>query len=638
MGGSKILIVEDDGIIGRHIQNTLQKLGYQVLDVVSTGDKAIKTSSEEHPDLVLMDINLEGELDGVDAAGQIYGRFGIPVIYLTAFADNITLQRAKITDPFGYILKPFEERSLFSTIEMALRKDGLEKALRTSEQLFRTLVENQGEGIGLVDAQENFTFANPAAEDIFGTVPGGLTGRNLGEFTDLESFQLFTRHTSQHQVGEKSRYEVEIRHPDGEKRTISLTTTPQFGADGNYECAFGIFRDVTEQKKIERAESEQRALAEALRDTAAVLNSTLDLNEVFNRILPIIGGVVPHEGTTIMLVEGDEARVVRSQGYAEHDLQGALQQTHFNISTTPNLRWMAETGNPLAIPILALYDGWVSILPASWVRSLASAPIQIKGKLVGFLTLDSSVEGFFNQAHADRLKAFADQAAIAIENARLYEESQQRTRFLALLNEITHLTLSATNLAEMLQIVATYMSRHFQADQVYIETWDEAEQLTSTMASYAGKKASSSKVPHRRPFKPGERTFTYSILEAGSALLVTDASQTPYIDPALSSIYKHAAMLGLPLIAGSQKLGAVIIGYNMPHSFRPEEINWGEQAAGQIALAVANARLLEAERQKTAELTYANNLITALGHVATRIEIVPDPDKVMETLGREIPN
>jgi diguanylate cyclase (GGDEF)-like protein/PAS domain S-box-containing protein len=636
MGGSRILIVEDDGIIGRHIQNILQKLGYQVLGVVSTGEKAIEISSEEHPDLVLMDINLEGKLDGVDAAGQIYGRFEIPVIYLTAFADNDTLLRAKITDPFGYILKPFEERSLFSTIEMALRKDELEKALKTSESLFRTLVENQGEGIGLVDAQENFTFANPAAEGIFGTLPGGLAGRNLGEFTDLEQYQIITRQTGKHQLGEKGRYEVEIQRTDGEKRIISVTATPQFGADGNYERTFGIFRDVTEQKKIERAEADQRALAEALRDTAAVLTSTLDLNEVFDRILTNIGRVVPHEGTTIMLVEGDEARVVRSQGYAERGLQSAIQQTHFNISSTPNLRWMAETGNPLAIPILALYDGWISILPASWVRSGASAPIQIKGKLVGFLTLDSSEEGFFNQTHAERLKAFADQAAIAIENARLYEEVQQRARFLTLLNEITHLALSAPNLADMLQTLAAYMADLFEADQVYIETWDEAEQLTKTVASYAGKKAPSTKGHHRRLFKPGERTFTYSILEAGSALVVTDVSQTPYIDPVLSSIYMHAAMLGLPLIAGSQKLGAVIIGYNLFHSFRPEEINWGEQAAGQIALAVANARLLEAERQKTAELTYANNLITALGHVATRIEIVPDPDKVMETLGKEL--
>jgi diguanylate cyclase (GGDEF)-like protein/PAS domain S-box-containing protein len=636
MGGSKILIVEDDGIIGRHVQNTLRKLGYQVLDVVSTGEKAVKISSEEHPDLVLMDINLEGELDGVDAAGQIYGRLEIPVVYLTALADNDTLQRAKITDPFGYILKPFEERSLFSTIEMALRKDQLEKALRASEQLFRTLVENQGEGIGMVDAQENFIFANPAAEAIFGTAPGGLAGRNLGEFTGLEDFRLITSQTGQRKLGEKGRYEVEIMRPDGEKRCISLTATPQFGANGQYECTFGIFRDVTEQKKIEQTEAEQRALAEALRDTAAVLNTTLDLNEVFDRILTDIGRVVPHESTTIMLVEGDEARVVRSQGYAERGLLGAIQQIRFNISTTPNLRWMAETGNPLAIPVLAQYDGWISMLHSNWVRSGASAPIQVKGKLVGFLTLDSSVEGFFNQTHADRLKAFADQAAIAIENARLYEESQKRARFLALLNEITQLALSATDLIDMLKTLAAYMARHFEADQVTIDTWDEAEQLTKTMASYGGEETFPSDAHHRQPFKPGERTFTYSILEAGSALQVTDGSQTPYIDPALSSIYPHAAMLGLPLIAGDQKLGAVIIGYDLPHTFLPEEITWGEQAAGQIALAFDKARLLETERQKTAELTYTNNLITALGNVTNRIEIVPDPDKIMETLGKEL--
>ena len=127
-----VLVVEDESIVALDIQNMLGSLGYEVPVVVSSGEAAIEKAAETHPDLVLMDIRLKGDMDGIEAAEQIRGRFNIPVVYLTAYADDETLQRAKITEPYGYILKPFGERELHTAIEIALHKHKLERELQGS--------------------------------------------------------------------------------------------------------------------------------------------------------------------------------------------------------------------------------------------------------------------------------------------------------------------------------------------------------------------------------------------------------------------------------------------------------------------------------------------------------------------------
>ena len=118
----RILIVEDEVIIARDIENKLKGLGYKTLPIVCSGEEAVERAGEFRPDLVLMDIVLNGEIDGIEASDRIGKLFNIPVVYLTAYADEMTLERAKVTDPFGYMIKPFGEKELHSTVEMAIYK------------------------------------------------------------------------------------------------------------------------------------------------------------------------------------------------------------------------------------------------------------------------------------------------------------------------------------------------------------------------------------------------------------------------------------------------------------------------------------------------------------------------------------
>ncbi len=138
---AKILIVEDESIVAFDLKRMLLNLNYDVLDIVASGEKAIKKAVEEKPNLIIMDVMLNGPITGVEAAARIKGIMNVPIIYLTAYADTETLKSAKLTEPYGYILKPFEERVLLSTIEMAIYKNKMEEKLIASEKKYRLLAK-----------------------------------------------------------------------------------------------------------------------------------------------------------------------------------------------------------------------------------------------------------------------------------------------------------------------------------------------------------------------------------------------------------------------------------------------------------------------------------------------------------------
>lgn len=123
----RILVVEDEHIVAMGIKKMVKSLGYTVTGVASSGEDAISKAESTFPDVVLMDIMLKGDMDGVEAAGEIRKRFDVPVVYLTAYSDNKILERAKKTEPFGYIVKPFDEKDLHSSIEIALHRHRKEK-------------------------------------------------------------------------------------------------------------------------------------------------------------------------------------------------------------------------------------------------------------------------------------------------------------------------------------------------------------------------------------------------------------------------------------------------------------------------------------------------------------------------------
>lgn len=164
----RVLVVEDESIVAMDLCNSLEKLGFAVVDRVDRGEDAILRAQKLRPDLVLMDIHLKGSMDGIAAATEIHQRFLLPVIFLTAFTDVETLERAQKSEPFGYILKPFEEHELNATISMALYKHKMEMQLRASEEQFRTLFETMAQGVVYINPAGKITNLNAAARQILG--------------------------------------------------------------------------------------------------------------------------------------------------------------------------------------------------------------------------------------------------------------------------------------------------------------------------------------------------------------------------------------------------------------------------------------------------------------------------------------
>lgn len=182
---------------------------------------------------------------------------------------------------------------------------------------------------------------------------------------------------------------------------------------------------IDEQKRTQGLEREERALTEALRDTLATMSSTLDLDKILDHILDTVKRVTPYDGANILFVESDLVRVVRQRGYVEKKLEKEWLNQRIPLTKLTVLQRMIDLGKPVAIPDTSASPDWVGFPGLDWVQSNVSAPIRSNGKVLGFLSLDSATPGYFNQTHAERLQSFADQAAIAIQNARLMDRAKQ---------------------------------------------------------------------------------------------------------------------------------------------------------------------------------------------------------------------
>jgi CheY-like chemotaxis protein len=164
-----IILVEDDAVLCDLLTLRLTKLGYKVKGMYSSGEEAIRSIPDTHPDLILMDINLSGKMDGIETAHYIQKKYKIPVVYLTASSDAATFERAKITDECEYILKPFSDHDLYIAIEMAYYKYTLHRKIKSKEKFLEKLVLNMGDAIICTDSEGFISLMNPAAEALIAT-------------------------------------------------------------------------------------------------------------------------------------------------------------------------------------------------------------------------------------------------------------------------------------------------------------------------------------------------------------------------------------------------------------------------------------------------------------------------------------
>lgn len=269
---AKILVVEDESVVAWHVQEALHKLGHEVIKIVTTGREAIQIAAQARPHLVLMDIRLQGDIDGVAAAKNIYFQLDVPVVYLTAHADEQTLQRATETSPFGYLVKPFQEAELQATIKIALQRHQLEKALKDTQQWYATTLISIGDATIATDIDGLITFMNPTAEILTGWNQEQALGALITQILDI--------------VDEDTRKPIEnpllaamcrgdtmtlppgalLRAKDGTERPIGDSASPIRNRDGQIIGGVMVFQDLSDRRRVEATLQQQNQCLENSQD------------------------------------------------------------------------------------------------------------------------------------------------------------------------------------------------------------------------------------------------------------------------------------------------------------------------------------------------------------------------------------
>lgn len=230
-----ILVVEDERIVAKDLTRLLNSFGWDTRPPVSSSDEALRSASEQCPDLVLMDIRIHGKPDGIDTAELLRKRFDVPVVFLTAHSDEETVARAKKTEPFGYLLKPIKPGELRSTVELALYRHEMERRLRHRERWFSTTLRSIADAVIASDTHGNVTFMNPNAESMTGWRSEDAAGRPLNEVL--------------HVVAEQKHGEKILVGKAGTKRPIAESAAPIYDRDHALGAVM-VFRDVSEERKL----------------------------------------------------------------------------------------------------------------------------------------------------------------------------------------------------------------------------------------------------------------------------------------------------------------------------------------------------------------------------------------------------
>jgi PAS domain S-box-containing protein len=278
-----ILVVEDEIIIANNIQSRLQALGYYIPEIVVSGEEAIRSAKEHLPDLILMDIRLKGEIDGIMAAEYIRTNYDIPVVYLTAYADVNSLARAKITEPFGYIIKPFTERELHSNIEIALYKYDIEKQLKISKNRYRIVSELTSDFAYSLTVEDNTSlnieWITDSCEDITGynhTELNQIPWEEIVLAADRSIFRKMLKNVKKGSIVEK---EYRITSKNGEVKFIRNFLKP-ISSQNNSKILeiYGAVQDITELKRIEKKMNENELRYEKIIKTLNLGFLLLDKN------------------------------------------------------------------------------------------------------------------------------------------------------------------------------------------------------------------------------------------------------------------------------------------------------------------------------------------------------------------------
>jgi PAS domain S-box-containing protein len=436
MESAQILVVEDEGIVALHLAQRLEGLGHTVPMVVGSGAEAVRQAAAVHPDLVLMDIHLQGDMDGIEAARQIRAQGDIPVVYLTAYADDSTLQRAKITEPFGYVLKPFQTRDLQITIEMALYKHRMERRLKEREQWLVTTLTSIGEAVVATDPESRIALMNPAAEALSGWSKEEALGRPITDICPLydERRQPLQNPAAQalHAdavVGGNAR--AYLRARDGRVTAVSNTAAPIHDQKHNVTGAVVVFQDMTARKNMEDALQAEMQIATNLAKVGKDLIAALDTPTLVDRLCQLTAEALGCDFSHTWLWQAEQNAYAPVAGWGDSAEQwealrglllprSRLRETALARLEDGEMVKGEAASDDIAFKMLAGQSG---------ISRMLSIGLRRGGGLLGIQTVGyRRANGQFTFTQERTARGIGQLASLALDNACLMEEAELSSR------------------------------------------------------------------------------------------------------------------------------------------------------------------------------------------------------------------
>ncbi|MEP7357251.1 MAG: GAF domain-containing protein, partial [Anaerolineales bacterium] len=373
--------------------------------------------------------------------------------------------------------------------------------------------------------------------------------------------------------------------------------------------------------RLFEAEREQREFSEALRRASLALTATLDLDTLLDRLLEEIEAVVPFDAASILLVEGRRAVMARQRGYSQfgEPVAEGMSRLALDITQTPNLARMASTGQPMIIADTAQHSEWVPVAASPYMHSWAGAPALAQGQVLAYFSLNKREPAFYRPAHATRLAAFAGQAALALQNARLFADQRRRTEEQRLLLAAEQDFSAALSETAVLQAIGQHMTAILESAGCTISIWERDSDSVRTLQDYSVDPTEVLETPGTR-FALADYPATRRVLESRQAVL-TDVND-PEADPAersLLSARNYSAGLMVPLASGEQVYGLVEL-YRTAGTARFEltDGHLAHNLAVQAGVALENARLHSAVQENVREL---DALLTANKALLSTLEL-----------------
>ncbi len=453
------------------------------------------------------------------------------------------------------------------------------------------VVDGMADGVIVLDTQNRVVDLNPAALHIFRRPAPELIGRPIQ--------QIVTRRVDLlERFGHLFQAQAEITLGEGpEARFYDLRISPLHDRLGRLSGRVVVLREITELRQTEEALRRRDAILEAVAYSANRLLQAVDWQQEVPAILASLGRAT--DVSRVYVFEnhtGPEGELLTSQRYEWAAPDATPQIDNPDLQNFPYVRvgfarWVEQMsrGEPVYGLVRDFPESERDVLAAQDIRAIAAVPVWVGKEWWGFIGFDECrFEREWTKTEIETLQMAAGILGAAIQRSRVWQMLEEQSRYLAALNEMLRIAIGTTDFQNMLQALADRLGELFGADACYITLWDEERGVPIPTTAYGPMR----EIYPTIQIPPNETTVTASVFHLGRALAIEDAFNTPYLSPRIAAMFSARSVIAIPLMMGAQKLGAVILAYEKPRHFKPDEVARAEYAGSQIALALAKSQAL----------------------------------------------